>query len=150
MQDRFFEDIEIGERFTSRGVSVTESMIIEFAYKYDPQPFHIDVVAAKATHFKGLVSSGFLTLALAGRMFLSEQVFGNAAMGASGMDELRWLIPVRPGDTLHGVGQVEGKRPSNSRSDRGYLDLILRVFNQHDDVVMTYRIHQIIACRPRD
>ena len=150
MPERYFEDFQVGEVFTSRGVTVTESMIIDFAYRYDPQPFHINVEAAKASHYQGLISSGFLTLALAGRMFLSEQIFADSSMGSPGMDEIRWLLPVRPGDTIHVKGEVHGTRPSSSRSDRGYLDMVFQVFNQRDEVVMTYRINQIIASRSRE
>jgi len=147
MTGRYFEDFEVGEVFLTRGVTVTESMIIDFACRYDPQPIHMDAEAAKATHFNGLIASGFQTLVLAGRLFLSEQIFATTGMGSPGMDEVRWLLPVRPGDTLHVKAEILSSRPSSSRTDRGYVGMIYRVYNQKDDLVMSYKVMQIIARR---
>lgn len=142
----FFEDFKVGDQFTSRGVTFTEGEIVHFALQYDPQPFHIDVEAAKKSQYKGLIASGFQTMALVFRMLLQEGVIKNG-MGSPGIDELRWTKPVRPGDTLHMEAKVLSVRPSSSRSDRGYVEMFCDVVNQRSESVMTMRVHQIHKCR---
>ena len=142
----YFEEFKVGEKYKGAGVTFTESEIIRFALQYDPQPFHVDVEAAKQTHFKGLIASGFQTLALTFRMYIQEG-FLKQGMGSPGMDELRWLKPVRPGDTLHMVAEVLGTKSSSSRTDRGYVDLLCSMVNQNDETVMTVRVTQIIRRR---
>src|ERR1051326_8637102 len=138
MEDRFFDDFEIGERFSTRGISVTESAIIDFATRYDPQPFHIDIEAAKASNYGGLIASGFQTLALGFRMVLETGIFRVSSMGSPGFDELRWLKPVRPGDTLHSELEVIEKTPSRSKPDRGMLRVKYRIKNQRGEDVTTF------------
>jgi acyl dehydratase len=145
---RYFDDFEVGEVLESRGVTFTESAIIDFAQRYDPQPFHLDVEAARAGPFEGLVASGFQTLALCFRMFLQEGFFAACSMGSPGMEEVRWLEPVRPGDTLRMRGEVIGGRISRSRPDRGFLQMRYQATNQHGRVVMTVACIQILARRP--
>ncbi len=148
MTDRYFDDFEVGERFESRGVTLSESQILDFALTYDPQPIHIDKIAAEASPFGGLISSGFQTLALAFRMFYQEKVINACSLGSPGMSELRWLLPVRPGDTLRTLAEITGKRPSRSRSDRGTVDFAFQVLNQKDETVMTFKSVSILARRP--
>lgn len=143
----FFEEYKVGDTFKSAGVTFTESSIIDFALKYDPQPFHIDVEAAKNSQYKGLIASGFQTMALTFRMYIQEG-FLKQGMGSPGMDELRWLLPVRPGDTLHLQSEVLSTRASSSRTDRGYVEIFCRYINQRDETVMTVRLTQIIRRRP--
>ena len=138
MTDRYFDDFAIGEKFTTRGVTLTESMIIDFALTYDPQPFHIDVEAAKQSNYGGLIASGFHTLALGFRVVLETGVFRAASMGSPGFDELRWLKPVRPGDTLHTELEVVDKKPSSSKPDRGIMRVAYRIRNQEDEDVLTF------------
>ena len=130
MTDLYFDDFEIGQRFVTRGITLTESLIIDFAMRYDPQPFHIDVEAAKASNYGGLIASGFQTMALGFRMVLETGIFRASSMGSPGLDELRWLRPVRPGDTLHTELEVAEKRPSTSKPDRGILRVKYQVKNQ--------------------
>ena len=106
MADRYFDDFEIGERILTPGLTLTESLIIDFAMRYDPQPFHIDIEAAKESNYGGLIASGFQTLALGFRMVVETGIFRACGMGSPGFDELRWLKPVRPGDTLHSELEV--------------------------------------------
>ena len=143
----YFEEYKVGDKFKSSGVTFTESSIIDFAIKYDPQPFHIDVEAAAKSQYKGLIASGFQTLALVFRMYIQEG-FIKQGMGSPGMDELRWLKPVRPGDTLHIESEVLGTKASSSREDRGYVDIFCSWINQRDEVVMTVRLTQIIRRHP--
>lgn len=138
MSDRYFDDFRIGERFTTPGVTLTESLILDFALRYDPQPFHIDVEAAKQSNFGGLIASGFHTLALGFRMVLETGIFRACSMGSPGFDELRWVRPVRPGDTLHTEIEVVEKKPSSSKPDRGMLRNKYWIKNQRDEDVITF------------
>lgn len=148
MSDRYFDDFEVGQRFTSRGVTVTESQILDFALAYDPQPFHLDKEAASATPYGGLIASGFQTLALGFRMFYQERVINACCLGSPGMSELRWLVPVRPGDTLSSEVEVTGKRPSRSKPDRGPVEFAFSVRNQRGEAVMTFTTTIFLARRP--
>ncbi len=138
MGERYFDDFAVGDRLTTRGVTLTESMIIDFALAYDPQPFHIDVEAAKQSNYGGLIASGFHTLALGFRMVLETGIFRVASMGSPGFDELRWLRPVRPGDTLHTELEVMDKKPSSSKPDRGIMRAAYRIKNQKGEEVLTF------------
>ncbi len=144
----YFEDYQVGDQFKSAGVTFTESGIIEFALKYDPQPFHIDVEAASKSQFKGLIASGFQTLALVFRMYIQDGYLKHG-MGSPGMDELRWLRPVRPSDTLHLESEVLNTRASTSKNDRGYVEIFCRMINQRGETAMTVRLTQIIGRRPQ-
>lgn len=148
MDELYFEDFAVGDRFVSAGVTVSESMILDFALQYDPQPFHLDAEAAKASHFGGLIASGFQTMALGFRMILQLGIFRACGMGSPGLDELRWPAPVRPGDTLHSELEILESRPSRSKPDRGMLTTRLRVLNQHGDEVMTFKALQLTRRRP--
>ena len=139
----YFEEFNVGDKFKSDGVTFTESEIIRFALQYDPQPFHVDVEAAKDTQFKGLIASGFQTLALVFRMFI-QGGYLKQGMGSPGIDELRWLRPVYPNDTLHMVAEVLSTRPSSKKSDRGYVELLCSTINQNSETVMTLRVLQIM------
>ena len=150
MADRFFDDFEVGELFVSRGATLSEAQILDFALRYDPQPFHLDSHAAAQTPYGGLIASGFQTLALGFRMFFQENLITAASLGSPGMDELRWLLPVRPGDTLHTEAEVKDKRPSRSKPDRGTLWMAYTVKNQHKEAVMTFVCTHILARKPQD
>ncbi|MGE5201550.1 MAG: MaoC family dehydratase [Acidobacteriota bacterium] len=138
MTDHYFEDFAVGDRFKTRGVTLTESMIVDFALRHDPQPFHIDIEAAKASIYGGLIASGFQTLALGFRMVLETGVFRAASMGSPGFDELRWLRPVRPGDTLHTEFEVLETKPSSSKPDRGIARIKYWIKNQSGEDVITF------------
>ncbi|MSP68225.1 MAG: MaoC family dehydratase [Alphaproteobacteria bacterium] len=148
MGDYYFEDFNVGDRFQSRGKTITESEILEFALKYDPQPFHMDVEAAKAGPYGGLIASGFQTLALSFRLFFQEGILAAAGAGSPGMEELRWLKPVRPGDTIRCVMEVLEVRPSGSRPDRGTAKVRYSTLNQVGETVMTAVVYQLLSRRP--
>jgi len=143
MIEMYFEDFKPGDRFVSPGITVTESMIIDFALVYDPQPFHLDSEAAAVSHFGGLIASGIQTLALGFRAFLQLGLFRACGMGSPGIDELRWLAPVRPGDTLRSEVEVVNARPSRSKLDRGILMMEFKIRNQRDEAVLTMRTIQL-------
>jgi acyl dehydratase len=149
MTEMFFDDFKTADRFISPGITVTESMIVNFALAYDPQPFHLDAQAAAETHFGGLIASGIQTLALGFRAFLQLGVFRACGMGSPGLDELRWLRPVRPGDTLHTEAEVVDMRPSQSKPDRGLLAMSFKVLNQRGEEVLTMRNMQLTRRRPQ-
>lgn len=148
MSARYFEDFEIGERFVSPAVTVTEAQILDFALTYDPQPFHLDKEAAARFPYGGLIASGFQTLALGFRMFYQANVINACSLGSPGMDELRWLAPVRPEDTLHTEAEVVSKRDSRSRPDRGTLHMAYEIKNQTGEAVMTFTAIHILLKRP--
>jgi acyl dehydratase len=142
--ERYFDDFEVGERFRSRGVTLTEAEIVSFALAYDPQPFHIDAEAAAKSPFGGLIASGLQTFALGWRMFLQEGLFNACSMGSPGIDEMRWTAPVRPGDTLYTEAEVREVRPSSSKPDRGTLRMAYRIVNQRGETVLTMTIAHIL------
>ena len=145
MQALYFDDFEPGQIFHSRGVTLSESQILDFALLYDPQPFHLDKEAAAEGPFNGLIASGFQTLAVAFRIFYQANVINACSMGSPGLDNLRWIRPVRPGDTLKVVAKVREKRPSSSKPDRGTLIMDYTVTNQVDEAVMTFTAIHILA-----
>lgn len=148
MDDLFFDDFEPGQRFFTQGTTLTEAAIIDYAFRYDPQPFHMDAEAAKGTVYGGLIASGFHTLSVASRLVLDERIFAACSMGSPGLDELRWPRPVRPGDTLRVEFEIREMRPSKSKPERGILGMFYETYNQRGEVVMTYLINHMLARRP--
>jgi acyl dehydratase len=145
MTDRYFDDFEIGEQFVSPGITLTESMIVDYALIYDPQPFHVDAMAAHASNFGGLIASGFQSIAIGFRAFLMLGLFRSCSMGSPGMDEVRWTRPVRPGDTLRAEATVLEKEPSRSKPDRGMLFTQFRILNQRNEDVVMFKCMHLLA-----
>jgi acyl dehydratase len=141
---RYFDEFIPGSEIVSAGQTLTLDSMIAFAALYDPQSFHIDVEAAKASPYGGLIASGFQTLAIGFRLFLDTAVLA----GSNAVDELRWLKPVRPGDTLHTVARVIEARPSASKPDRGIVRASFRVLNERDEDVLTFLTTVFVARRP--
>ncbi|WP_306052461.1 MaoC family dehydratase [Natronococcus wangiae] len=146
---RYFEDIEVGETRSFGEYDVTEDEVVEFAERYDPQPFHVDEEAAADSMFGELVASGWHTAAMSMRMLVEgpDDEDGWASMGSPGVDELRWHQPVKPGDTLSLRTEVLEKRPSESRSDRGYVKSRLETYTQDDELVMSWVGNTILERR---
>ncbi len=107
----YYEDIEVGDTMEFGSYEVTQDEIIEFAEEFDPQPFHVDPEAAEETWFGGLIASGWHTAAMTMRMLVDNYISESGAMGAVGVDDLRWPAPVRPGDRLHVEGEILDKQP---------------------------------------
>ena len=143
----FFEDFKVGAELTSPGVTITEAQIIDFAMKFDPQPFHVDVTAAAASQFGRLIASGFHTAALSFRLFWQTGALTDGSLGSPGLDELRWLKPVRPGDTLHVVAKVLEAKRSTSKPDRGVVKMSYTTLNQNGEAVMTLVGNQLLKTR---
>jgi acyl dehydratase len=148
MKDRYFEDYVPGSTFEYGSVKVTEQEIIEFATKFDPQPFHVDPVAAATGPFGGLIASGWHTASLMMRMLADNYLSKVASLGSPGIDELRWLKPVRPGDVLRLRVSVLDARVSNSKPDRGLVRSLIEVLNADDDVVSRTTAVNFLLRRP--
>lgn len=139
MTYRYFEDFRPGETIELGYRTVTEAEIIAFARDYDPQTFHIDPEAARHSAFGGIVASGWHTAALFMRLFVDGALKESSALASPGVDELRWLKPVRPGDRLSARITVIDAVPSRSKPDRGLVRHACEVANQHGETVMSMR-----------
>jgi acyl dehydratase len=144
----FLEDFVIGEAIELGSRSVTQEEIVEFARRYDPQPFHVDESAAKASNFGGLIASGWHTASMFMRLFVDRVLAGGATLGSPGIDEIRWPRPVRPGDVLTARVTVLDVVPSRSKPDRGHVRIRYEVFNQMGETVMTMVGVSIYRRRP--
>ena len=144
----YFDDFRPGMRFEAGSKTVGEAEILDFARQYDWQYFHIDREKAKQSPYGGLIASGFHTLLIAFGLDLGAQVWTEASMGSPGMEQIRWIRPVRPGDTLSLSFEVAAVRPSRSKPDRGTITFDHTLTNQRGEVVMTYRAMVILARRP--
>lgn len=146
---RYFEDLEVGARTYFGSYDVTREEVLEFAAKYDPQPFHLSDEAAAKTHFGRLAASGWhtcaMTMAVIARYVVDEE---QAGLGSPGIDELRWLKPVYPGDTLRVHGEIVEKTPSRSRPEMGSFRSQMTVINQDDAPVMRFTSIVLIRRRP--
>ena len=147
IDDRYLEDYVPGSVHEFGEMLVTKQEIIEFARRYDPQDFHTDAVKAAGSRFGGLIASGWLTCALMMRMLTDHYLTRNASLSSPGLDEVRWLAPVRPGDVLHSRVTVLEARRSSSKPDRGILRSKIEVLNHRGEVVMTMLAMNLIACR---
>ena len=132
----YWEDFPVGKVTEFGGISLTQEDIIRFAREFDPQPFHIDVEAAKHSMFGGIVASGWHTCALAMRMMCDAYLLDSASVGSPGMENIRWLKPVRPGDTLRMRSVVLEARPLDSKPHIGLVRSRLEMLNQNGEEVM--------------
>jgi|AntAceMinimDraft_12_1070368.scaffolds.fasta_scaffold131429_1 acyl dehydratase len=148
MHTRYLEDFTPGEVFRTRGMTMDESAIMEFARQYDPQPIHIDKVAADAGPFEGLIASGFHTHAVIFRLWMDLGLLWESSMGGPGADELRFTAPVRPGDTLRAEVEVLDVIPSRSKPDRGIIQYRVTGLNQRDETVLTVIFVTFVRRRP--
>lgn len=147
---RWFEDFTPGLVTEFGEYELTEAEIIDFARRYDPQPFHTDPEAAKQSNFGGLIASGWNTTAVMMRMLVDHYVPANASLGSPGIDEIRWLQPVRPGDRLRVRVTVQEATRSRSKPDRGVVRSLNEVLNQRGEVVMTMRGMMLMRARPAE
>jgi acyl dehydratase len=143
----WFDDLKLGMRFRSGEATVTADDIKRFASEFDPQPFHLDEVAAQTTAFKGLAASGWHTAAIAMRLAVQARPFGPQPLMGAGVDDLRWMKPVRPGDTLHLEGEVVELVPSRTKP-QGIARVKWTAYNQHGEAVYTFNPIGIVPRRP--
>jgi acyl dehydratase len=144
---RYFEDYVPGLTVDCGSFSVNEAEVVAFAEKYDPQPFHVDPVAAKDGPFGGLIASGWHTTSLMMRQLVDHYVSPESSLGAAGVDEIRWPRPVRPGDTLHVRATVLEARRSASKPDRGIVKTLAELVNDDGDLVMKVTAINFILLR---
>jgi len=143
----WFEDLALGMRFKGGEKLVTREDIKRFAAEFDPQPYHLDEVAAEKTALQGLAASGWHTAAIVMRLIVDLRPFGPHPLLGIGVDELRWLAPVRPGDMLHVEGEIVELQPSKMKP-QGVVKTKWVAFNQHGEPVYTYTPIGIVPCRP--
>lgn len=134
---QFFEDFRPGDVTDTGSVTVTREEIVAFARQFDPQPFHIDEEAARRSPFGGLIASGWHTASLCMRLVVALLGPDSGSLGSPGVDELRWLKPVRPGDELSVSAEVLEAIPSRSKPDRGLVKFRYTMRNQNGEEVMT-------------
>jgi len=147
MNAYYLDDLKPSQQFVTGGITLTDADIIDFAWRYDPQPFHLDVNVAAASPYGGLIASGFQSLVLCFRLFMQSGILADSSLGSPGIDELRWRAPVRPGDTLHSVVEVLEIRPSTSKPDRGIARLKYEAINQRGEVVLSFIINHLLRRR---
>ena len=148
ISDRYFEDYVEGDAHSFGAIGGGADEIVAFAKQFDPQTFHTDPEAAKRSAFGGLIASGWHTASLMTRLFMDHYLSKVASLGSPGGDELRWAKPVRPGDILSERVTVLKAVPSKSKPDRGAITSFVEVINQDREVVMTFKVVNIIAKRP--
>jgi len=145
---RYFDDFQIGQSFASGTLRVDKEQIKRFASEFDPQPFHVDEVAARSTIFGGLAASGWHTTALTMRLLVSSELKIAGGLVGAGLDELRWPRPVRPGDELHLESEVIAVRPSSSRPGQGIIKMRTTTFNQKNEPVQIMIANLVVPARP--
>ena len=148
MNNRYYEDFKVGDRFTSGGMTVTESDIISFARQWDPQPFHVDVELARKSTYGGLIASGLHTMAVTLRLWLDQGILRACSLGSPGLGEVQFVRPVRPGDTLRVMTDIVELRPSASKSDRGIARIRQVTINQDGEAVMEQETTVFLKKRP--
>ena len=145
--EKYFEDWTVGERLETASATLDEAQIIEFARAYDPQTFHLDPKLARESIFGGLVASGWQTIAVVMRLLIDSGAFGSHGAVGLGIDGLRWLKPVRPGDSIRAVAEAIAVRVS-ADSSKGVVHVKITTKNQDDEDVMTHTAIILLPCRP--
>ena len=144
----YFEDYLLGTTYECGSVGIDQASIVAFAKEFDPQPFHVDPVAAAAGPYGGLIASGWHTAALVMRLLVENYLAPESSLGSAGLDELRWPHPVRPGDTLRVRATVVESRRSLSKPDRGIVKTVVEAANQDGATVMRATAINFILVRP--
>jgi len=150
MAERYFEDFTVGESIELGSVQISAAEIIAFAEQFDPQPFHVDPARAEGSVFGGLIASGWHTAGLYMRLFAEGVLNRVPSFGSPGIEQLRWLRPVRPGDTLRARFTVLEVRPSTSRPDRGIVRSRGEMTNQDGEVALSLEATNFFGRRPSD
>ncbi|MBA2450738.1 MAG: MaoC family dehydratase [Chloroflexi bacterium] len=150
MAERYFEDFTVGESIELGSVQISAAEIIAFAEQFDPQPFHLDPARAEGSVFGGLIASGWHTAGLYMRLFAEGVLNRVPSFGSPGIEQLRWLRPVRPGDTLRARFTVLEVRPSTSRPDRGIVRSRGEMTNQDGEVALSLEATNFFGRRPSD
>lgn len=146
--ERWFEDYVPGEVHEIGKVTVDRDEMIEFAQRYDPQSFHVDPVAAQHSPFGGLIASGWMTGSLMMRPLAENYLSPVSSLGSPGVDDMRWIKPVRPGDRLSIRATVIEATLSRSKPDRGLVRTLVEVLDRDDEPVMSVKAMNLVRCRP--
>lgn len=146
--DHWLEDFSVGMRFLTAAKVITEAEIIGFAEQFDPQYYHVDPKAAAASDFGGLIASGFHMLSASFRLFFDLNLWPNAIIASPGMDSVKFLRPLRPGDEIRVTVEVTDIRPSKSRPDRGLVVMLHETRNQKDEVILSVDCMHMLKYRP--
>lgn len=144
----YFEDFEVGKIIEVGSRTVTEAEIISFATQFDPQPFHVSHDAAAQSIYGGIIASGWHTCSVMMRLVVDGFLQQAASLGSPGVDEVRWLKPVRGGDTLTVTTTAVDARPSASKTDRGVIHTLWQATNQHGELVATVKGMGMFLRRP--
>ena len=144
----YFEDFAVGKLIEVGSVTVSEAEIIAFATRFDPQPFHIDYDAAATSMFGGIIASGWHTCSMMMRLMVDGYLRNSSSLGSPGLDEVRWLKPVRGGDVLTVSSAILESIPSTSRPDRGVIFTLWQAINQHGELVATIKGRGMFLRRP--
>lgn len=147
IEQRYFEDYQVGSSYEYGPIAVDEAEAMAFARRFDPQPIHTDAAAAAKGPFGGLIISGWHTSALMMRLFVDHYLSTVASLASPGIDELRWLKPVRPGDELRIRVTVTEARLSRSKPDRGVVRTLIEVLNQRGDIVSSMNAMNLLRAR---
>jgi acyl dehydratase len=147
-EPRYWEDYEVGHKYPLGSTSFSETEIVDFARQFDPQPFHIDREAARDSMFGGLIASGWHVASKLMRLFVECYLDKRTSLGSPGLDELRWLKPVRPGDTLSAWIECTAKVPSKSKPQLGIIHETWTATNQKGELVMSAKGINMIRRRP--
>jgi acyl dehydratase len=145
----YFEDFEVGKTIEVGSRTVSEEEIVDFASRFDPQPFHVDRKAAAGSIYGGIIASGWHTCGMMMRLMVDGFLKDAASMGSPGVDEVRWIKPVRGGDTLTVTTTALEKRPSASKPDRGVVVTLWQAKNQHGELVATIKGMGMFGRRPQ-
>jgi acyl dehydratase len=144
----YFDDYALGSTYECGSVSIDQASMVAFAKEFDPQPFHVDPVAAAAGPYGGLIASGWHTAALVMRLLVENYLAAESSLGSAGLDELRWPHPVRPGDTLRVRATVVESRRSLSKPDRGIVKTVVEATNSGGATVMRATAINFMLARP--
>ena len=145
--ERYFQDYVPGTTSEYGPIPVDEAEVVDFGRRFDPQPFHVDARAAADGPFGGLIASGWHSCALMMRLLAQEYLSPASSLGSPGIDELRWILPVRPGDLLTLRTTVQDARPSRTKPDRGLVTTRVELVNQSAEVVLTLVAMNLIRVR---
>ncbi|WP_052460869.1 MaoC family dehydratase [Microbacterium gorillae] len=147
--ERWFEDYSTGTTSSCGPLEVTQDDILDFAEKFDPQPIHLDSESAQNGPFGGLIASGWHTASLMMRLYADHYLSHPASLGGPGIDALRWVAPVRPGDELTLHTTVAASRRSKKQPEKGIVHTNVELTNQRDEVVFTCTVINMIRTRPQ-
>ena len=148
MKDLYFEDFYVGQTIVTDTVTMNEADIIAFGERYARMPYHTDPEAAKDTAFGGVIAPGYQTAAITFGLLVDTGLFAASGMGSPGVDKLRWLRPVRPGDSLHVVAEIVEVSPAREDGGRDAIRVHYQTLNQNDETVMTLTSLHFVSRRP--